>query len=278
MKSKDRHELKENELAEWFVNLPAWFEKNRNTVIYVSVSLIILGFLWFWHHYQKNVIEPGKYMRFTETLSQLSALKPRILQSNLQQIDATSTLRELAKSLSDMADTTKNARTAAIAYIEQGKALRTDVHYRLNTPDENQLAEQINKAKEAYSKALAKLEAAPAEKGKPLDETLAAEAIFGIGLCEEELGNLDAARKNYIEIVSNPAYKYTTAVVESQQRLDIMADFEKTVEFEPSPNPVPEHKTEPAEMIQTPPVGGEVNSGPAIKPAADDNSPNSTAD
>jgi tetratricopeptide (TPR) repeat protein len=257
MKSKDRHELKENELAEWFVNLPAWFEKNRNTVIYVSVSLIILGVLWFWHHYQTNVIEPGRNMRFTETLAQLSALKPGIVQSNLQQIDATSNLRELAKNLSDMADTTKDARTAAFAYIEQGKVLRTDVHYRLNTPDENQLAEQINKAKEAYSKALAKLEAAR----KPLDETLAAEAIFGIGLCEEELGNLDAARKKYVEIVSNPAYKYMTTVVEAQQRLDIMADFEKTVEFEPSPNPVPE-------SAAGPPEGG----------AADSNSPNSTAD
>jgi tetratricopeptide (TPR) repeat protein len=193
-------------------------------------------------------------------------------------MDATSILRELAKSLSDFADTTKDAKAAALAYIEQGKILRTDIHYRLNTPDKNLLTEQINKAKESYSKALAKLEAAPAEKGKPLDETLAAEAIFGIGLCEEELGNFDAAKKKYLEITSNPAYKYTTGVVEAQQRLDIMADFEKTVAFSPSPTPVPEHKTTPAEMIQALPVGGEVNSGPAIKPAADDNSPNSTAD
>jgi tetratricopeptide (TPR) repeat protein len=274
MKSKERHELKENELAEWFVNLPVWFEKNRNTVIYVSTSIIILGVLWFWYRYQKNVIEPRKYQRFTETLAQLQVQKPRILQANLQQMDATSNLRALARDLQDLADTTKNAKAAALAYIEQAKILRTDIHYRLKSPDKSQLAEQINKAKEAYSNALAKLEAPPAEKGKPLDDTLAAEAIFGIGLCEEELGNFDAARKKYMEITTNPAYQYTTTFVEAQRRLDIMADFEKAVAFKPEPVPPVQQLTQPMEMTQPLPVGSEPNLVPVIMPVTDKNSPN----
>ena len=88
MKSKERHELKENELAEWFMNLPTWFEKNRNTVIYVTTSIILLAVLWYWYRYQKYVIEPKKYERFTEAIAQLPAQKPLILKANLQQTDA----------------------------------------------------------------------------------------------------------------------------------------------------------------------------------------------
>jgi hypothetical protein len=269
MKSKERHELKENELAEWFVNLPAWFEQNRNTVIYVTTSIILLAVLWFWYRYQKYVIEPRKYERFTETIAQLPAQKPLIVKANLQQTDATGNLRVLAKSLQDFADTTKDAKAAALAYIEQAKTIRTDIHYRLNTPDKNQFAEQINKAKEAYTNALARLEAPPAEKGKPIDSTLTAAAIFGTGLCEEDLGNFDAAKKQYTEIASNPVYQYTTTLVEVQRRLDIMADFEKPVAFAPAPNiPV---QFQPAESAQPLPASSEPNAASAIMPAVDVN-------
>ena len=127
----------------------------------------------------------------------------------------------------------------------------------------------MNKAKEAYTNALAKLEAPPAEKGKPIDITLAATAIFGTGLCEEELGNFDAAKKQYTEIISNPAYQYTTSIVEAKRRLDIMADFEKPVAFAPATNiPV---QFQPAESAQPLSAGIEPNAAPVIPSAADVN-------
>jgi tetratricopeptide (TPR) repeat protein len=274
MKSKERHELKTNELAEWFVNLPVWFEKNRNTVIAVSTGVILLAVLWFWHNYQKNVIEPRKYERFTETISQLPNQKVRLLQAKMQQMEINSNLRQFAANLSDVAETTANPVTAAFAYIEQGKFLRTDLHYQTKTPDKNVAAEQLNKAKEAYGKALAKLMAGGTEKGKPVNESLAAQAIFGIGLCEEELGNFDAARQKYLEITGNSIYQYTTGFAEAQRRLDIMADFQQEVVFNSEPAPV----TGPAagglpEAGQG--AGSELPYGPLMQAAADKNSPNS---
>ncbi|MBA7624503.1 hypothetical protein ES703_31912 [subsurface metagenome] len=44
MKSKHRHDLKTNELAEWIGNLPQWARENHRTIIYVSVvAVLVIG-------------------------------------------------------------------------------------------------------------------------------------------------------------------------------------------------------------------------------------------
>jgi tetratricopeptide (TPR) repeat protein len=271
MKSKERHELKGNELAEWFAGLPEWFSQNRNKVIYIAAILIILGIALFWYRYQKNVIEPARYENFTEQLVKLPMYKPGIVQSNLQGKDETAYLRDLDTKLQDSFSAIKNVRTEAIGYIEQAQILRTEIHYRAAIPDKSQLTEQINKAKQAYNNALQVL-AGSGSQDSSVVTMLEAMANYGLGLCEEELGNFDEAIKKYKQITEKPAYQYTIASAEAKQRLAVISDFEKPVAFKPMP--VISSLTLPFDMNR-PLSATDVNLMRELKALIDRNSPNS---
>ncbi len=235
MKSTERHELKENELAEWFMNLPAWFNENRNTIIFSGIAVIIIIVALVWYLYQRRVIEPGRNEKFTEALVQLPMYKPRIVQSSMAGQNYASTLKELAIKLQEAADTATNPQMAAVAYVEMAKVLRSQLHYDLITPDKSQAVEQLNKAKDYCNIALTKL-GAPSKDGKrSLEPSLEAQAMFEIGLCEEEMGNITAASQQYDAIVKNPVFQYSTSFVEAKRRLAIMSDFAKPVAFKPNP-------------------------------------------
>ncbi len=66
-----------------------------------------------------------------------------------------------------------------------------------------------------------------------------AAAEFGLGICEEELGNFEGARKIYDEIVNNEAFDGTVNIKQAQLRLDMMADYKASVVFMPKPKPKP---------------------------------------
>ena len=99
--------------------------------------------------------------------------------------------------------------------------------------------EQTNKAKDSYATALAKSSTNP---------TVAAAAEFGLGLCEEELGNFDQARKIYREIASNTEYQGIVTVAQAQRRVNTMADYRQKIAFKPDPNPEPIAASQPAEV------------------------------
>ena len=83
-------------------------------------------------------------------------------------------------------------------------------------------------AKQSYTKA--------AEKALDNQPLLAA-ARFGLGLCEEELGNFDAARQIYSEVADNAAFEGTVSVAQAKFRLETMADYKGNVVFRPKPKP-----------------------------------------
>lgn len=60
-------------------------------------------------------------------------------------------------------------------------------------------------------------------------------AKLGLGLCQEDIGNFDEAKKIYSEIAGDPQYKATGAFYEASLRLGTMDDYKTPVVFAPAP-------------------------------------------
>ena len=228
MKSEHRHELKTNELAEWLKNLPQWTKENLRTLIYVSVVavLVISSFLWFRH--KRNVEMVQRHIEFTGLVSRLAQNKLQILMAQPRGTDASYMLIDTAGALQNVADGTKNDRMAALALIKRAEALRAGLHYRQITVSQADLQTAVNSAKAAYIKAL--------EKASN-NTSLQAMAKFGLGLCEEDLGNFDHAKGIYRDIAENSDYEGTTTIAKARQRLETMADYQQRVVFRETPQP-----------------------------------------
>jgi hypothetical protein len=236
MKAEHRHELRTNELAEWLSNLPQWTKENLKTIIFVSVLIVGLAALYIWRIYGKNVVQVRKQLEFTSLLNQLSGSKMQILRAQAQGRDLSFTLLQPASDLGTFAQTANNDRMAALALIKQAEALRTELHYRPGAVSKQDLTAQINQAKASYADAIEK---------SSFNPSLMAKAKFGLGLCEEELGNFAGAEQIYRDIAANPNLEGTVAAVQAKHRLDTMTDYKQKVVFKPSPK-----KPTPAELPQ----------------------------
>jgi hypothetical protein len=228
MKSEHRHELKTNELAMWIANLPQWAEKNAKTITYVSVVavLVIASVVFYW--YRKDVESVQKRAEFTKLLGELPQVRGQIVKDYGQGKDYSFMLIQTANELQTFAQNTKNNQMAALAFIKRAEALRMELHYRRETPSEQDIATQINQAKSSYAEAV--------EKASSI-ATLAAIARLGLGLCEEELGNFTEARQIYNEIAAGSTFEGTSAAAEAKQRLVTMDDFQGKIVFRASPKP-----------------------------------------
>ena len=233
MKSKHRHELKTNELAEWIGNLPQWARENHRMIIYVSaVAVLVIGSAsWYW--YNKNVESVREQLKFTSLLSQLSQSKVQIVTARAEGVDTSIMLIQLADNLQAAAQSAKDDQIAALALIKHAEALRTALHYRQGIVSRVELKATINRARAGYGEALDAL-----KKASP-NPSLTAAAKFGLGLCEEELGNFKDAKQIYGDIVADPNLEGTVAVSQAKLRLETMADYKQKVVFKPSPKPKP---------------------------------------
>lgn len=239
MKSEHRHELKTNELAEWLGNLPQWSKENLITIVSVSVFIVVLVGVYMWRGYNKNVVRVRERNEFTRLLNQVSAAKMQIIQGQEQQRDLSFALLQPAKGLDTFAQTTKNDGMAALALIKRAQALRAELHY--GTVEQQYLKDQIAKAQESYTQAL--------ERSRG-DNSLAAAAEYGLGLCAEELGDFEKAQRIYRDIVANADYEGTVPVAQAQRRLRTMADYEEKIAFKPNPNPKPAGASQPAANVR----------------------------
>jgi len=140
---------------------------------------------------------------------------------------------------------------AALALIKQAEALRTELHYRPGSVSVQDLTNQINQAKAAYTEAIQKSSA---------NTSLKATAEFGLGLCEEELSNFQKAQQIYQGIVAKADYEGTVAKAAARHRLETMDDYRQKVVFKLAPAPVA--ATQPT--IQLNPV--DTNQSPATQP------------
>ena len=144
---------------------------------------------------------------------------------------------------------------AALALIQRGAAFRAELHLRLNEASRDELAAQIAKAQASYQQALDR---------KPSSPSLAATATYGLGLCEEELGNFDKAAAIYREVAEKPDYAGTTAQAAAAYRLKTMDDYKTAVVFQPAP-PKPAQPPTPTISIQ-PGAASAPMVGPAPQP------------
>lgn len=248
MKPEHRHELKTNELAEWLMNFPQWAKQNFTTIIYISVVIAVVAGLYIWKIYSRNVASSQKQLRFTALLSRLSQNKMEILRAREQGVDFSYVLLRPANNLETLAQNTKDDTIAALALIKRAEALRTELHYRQRAVDKQVLTRQINLAKDSYNKALSRLTYPGARA--PVNPSLTAIAKFGLGLCEEELGNFDQAIQIYRDIVANQDFKPTTAALQAKLRLQTMADYRKTVVFKTPPKPLTAEPIQPEILLK----------------------------
>jgi len=239
MKSEHRHELKTNELAEWIANLPQWARENRRMVIYVSVVAVLAAGSAFWYWRKKNVGSVQEQIEFTSLIAKLTQNKMQILMAQPQGVDTSFRLIETALALETTAGSAKNDQMAALALIKRAEALRAGLHYRQQTVNQTEVQTAINGAKAAYIKALDKAGTNP---------SLTAMAKFGLGLCEEEIGNFDGAEQIYRDLINNSDFEGTTTVARAQRRLETMVDYRKKIVFKPAPIP----KQPPADFSQPP--------------------------
>jgi len=233
MKSKHRHELKTNELAEWIGNLPQWARENHRMIIYVSaVAVLVIGSAsWYW--YNKNVESVREQLKFTSLIAQLPQSKVQIVRARAEGVDTSIMLLQLADNLQAAAQSAKDDQIAALALIKHAEALRTALHYRQGIVSRVELKATIDRARAGYGEALDAL-----KKASP-NPPLTAAAKFGLGLCEEELGNFKDAKQIYGNIVADPNLEGTVAVSQAKLRLETMADYKQKVVFKASPKPKP---------------------------------------
>lgn len=239
MKSDHRHELRTNELAEWIANLPQWARDNGRMVIYISVvAILVVGSaLWYWR--KERVQSVQRQLEFTSLIDRLSQNKMQVLMTQPRGVDTSYMLIETALALETTAGSAKDDQVAALALIKRAEALRAGLHYRQQTVNQADVRTAINGAKTAYNRALEKAATNP---------SLTAMARFGLGLCEEEVGNFDGARQIYLDIVTNGDFEGTTTVAKAQRRLETMADYQRKIVFKPAPKPI----QPPTDLLQPP--------------------------
>jgi tetratricopeptide (TPR) repeat protein len=233
MRAEHRHELKTNELALWLSNLPVWAKQHYRIIVYVSVAVVLAAgsLLYYWH--LKTTVTAREQVTMTLILAQLPQQESQVAQAASQGIDASYALLQTANELRNVSQTTGQDQVAAMSLIKEAEILRAELQFRQGTVTRQDLETQIARAKENYSKAL------DTYLAKTPNRSLEAVARLGLGLCEEELGNLEGAKKIYSELSTDAAFEGTTAAAAAKQRLKSMDVYATPITLRPAPKAEP---------------------------------------
>jgi len=239
MDSEHRHELKRNDLALWLAEAP---EHIKNTPAYlkshwfeaICVVLIVVGIgMWLFRDTQKIVVHDlASQVKLTNLYQQQIMDKVAAARGN-----NTAGFLNNADDITAAADTVKRDSIAALALIKAGDALRSDLHYKKDAINENDLKLQITEAKGKYEAALAKAGS---------NKTIEALAKFGIAICSEEVRDFDSAEAQYKKIADNPEYQSNFVSKLAEQRISLLADARVKHNFE-KVEPTTKEEAKPAE-------------------------------
>ena len=263
MKSDHRHELKTNELADWVAHFPEWARENRTSLIAAAAVVLVALIVYFWSFYRRDVVSGRQHARLTSLVTEVPQQMNAVARAAMQGQDESYLLLRPQQDLQDFAEKSSDNDMAALALIQRGAALRAELHYRLSETSRDELAKQIGQAQASYQQAMDR---------RPSSPSLLAAAQYGLGLCEEELGNFDKAREVYREVAQKPEYAGTTAQAAAVYRLKIMDDYKTEVVFPPAPPkppepPMPQIQIQPddamAPAMGPAPAPQDVNAGPA---------------
>lgn len=227
MKSDHRHELKTNELADWLAHFPEWANQNRTNIIAVAVVLVAAVVVYFWIFYRRDVALVRNQVRLTNLVTQIPPQMSNVARAAMQNTDQSYALLPITQDLQDFAQSVSQKDMAALALIERAEVLRAELHYRLADVGREDLSKQTGQAQASYQQAL---ERTPSP-------ALAATAHFGLGLCEEDLGDFDKAAETYREVAGKPEYAGTAAQAAAAYRLQVMDGYKSVVVFKPAPPP-----------------------------------------
>ena len=231
MRAEHRHELKTNELAEWIGSLPEWAKQHQRTIFYVSLVVVVGAAYYFYYQYQNKVVAKREQGALTNLIAQIPMQKEQIARVQSAGQDRSFELLQMASALENIANESKQDTIAALAFIKEAEILRSELHLRFGVINPQDFANQTNRAKEIYQKVLdTYLKRTP-------DASLEAMAKLGLGLCDEDVGNLEQARKIYEEVATGPAYEGTTAAAAAKQRLQKMDFFTRKLVLKNEPAP-----------------------------------------
>ncbi|MCF7954982.1 MAG: hypothetical protein K9M75_04180 [Phycisphaerae bacterium] len=228
MDAEHRHELKTNELADWIAHFPEFLKKNRNQIL--GVILIIAGIISYFGYRTRSLKVANKeQVEATQQMQMMEKNKIDVIQSAMAgDVIESPGFADSASALEVVAEKVDQPLHAAMALIKRGEALRAELHYASQDPDKDKIASNIELAKKAYDQALIKA------KG---DATLTAMATYGLGLCEEEIGDFNKAAEIFKGIAANEDFKGTIFPAQALFRLDVMDDHKEQFTFVAAPAP-----------------------------------------
>jgi predicted negative regulator of RcsB-dependent stress response len=258
MKSDHRHELKTNELADWITHFPEWVKENAKVLIGGTAIVILAVVVVSWNRYNRTVLAQNRRTDFTRVLTEMELTRQQVGQQSLQGQDQSIILHDSANTLEKLAENSPRNTMAAFAYIKQAEAIRDQLHFKNGRHRQEEVAQLMERAKACYHQAL---------KKAPADNSLVSVAQYGLGLCEEELGNYDEAKTIYESIVSDDQLVGTIGRVSAEYRLTTVDRYKGTIVFPDAPPVLPEATDTP--LIDTnsllPNLAPEI--GPVAAPA-----------
>ncbi|MHC4212774.1 MAG: YfgM family protein [Planctomycetota bacterium] len=226
MKAEHRHELKTNELADWLGNLPQWSKDNIVSIIAVAIAIVLSAGAYYFFGSRRQSISLAEQQRFTQLVTQMLQSKREVMITHERDKgDISFMLLTLAKDLVSFSNTARDPQRSAFALVQAGEAVRSELHYRSTPISAGEKKQQIDLAKGHYNNALL--------KGLG-SSSLEAMARFGLGLCEEEMGNFTEAERIYTEIISNSDYEYAPALLKAKDRISALEQYQEPVIFERS--------------------------------------------
>jgi tetratricopeptide (TPR) repeat protein len=232
MKAEHRHDLKTNELAQWINALPESIGKNLKTIIIVILVVVAVVAYFFYYRYQTTIVTKRDQIAVTGLLSQMSVLTPRIAREQARGNDTSDILLQMEQGLQNISAGAKQDSLRALALIKEAQLIRAELNLRFGAIGPQDLDAAITRAKDDYTKALdIYLKRSP-------NPSLEAMAKMGLGLCEEDLGNIEQAKKIYNEVADAPEYEGTTSAQAAKNRLAVMDYFNSqkiTLKSEPVP-------------------------------------------
>jgi tetratricopeptide (TPR) repeat protein len=239
MRAEHRHELKTNELAEWMGTLPVSIKQYSKTIILVSVAVVAVVSYYFYYRYQIKVAK-GEQIAVTGILSQLSVQKAQIARAQAGGDETSYILLQMEQGLQNIAGGSKQDSLRALSLIKEAEIIRAELHLRFKQISPQDFAAAIGRAKDNYTKALdTYLKQSP-------NSAIEAMAKMGLGLCEEELGNFEQAKKLYNEVATAREYAGTTSAEVARQRLNLMDNFNnQKIALKPEPRPAAIEIAEP---------------------------------
>ncbi len=262
MKTERRRELATNELADWIVHFPQWLKENRTSIIVGAIIVVGLSAYIIFFYSRQGVVWEEKQAMTTALLEQLTWQKETVLSGRVQGLGVSDIFLNTAGNLGVAAAEAENPRLSALAMIKRAQALRTELHYRPKIAEADVQKYQFEQAKSIYEQALGKA------KGEP---EIASMAEYGIGLCLEDMGDFEGAKKLYEKVADSAEYRGSSFAARAKFRAKILSDYKEKAFFASTLRPdgvgaTEDRQVEPSKQI--PEQQSNKQSSESLKPQA----------